>query len=104
MIGAMSSRTTSLFLRFLCAALFAFAVGCGGGSASDDDSAPAPTATSGDEGGDPTDNGRRRAARGDACDNGGVADRTCQRGLFCCYQDNPNADHGTCIPIDDCSG
>lgn len=103
MIARMPSPTSTLVLRFLFALLFVLAVGCGGGAAEEDE-APAPAATSGDEGGDPTDNGRRRAARGAACDNGGMADRTCQRGLFCCYQDDPSADHGTCIPVDDCSG
>lgn len=84
-------------------AFLAVAVACGGGAAEEEE-APPPTTTAGDEGGDPTEGGRRRAARGAACDHGGSADRTCQRGLFCCYQDDPSGDHGTCIPTDDCRG
>ncbi|MCB9593021.1 MAG: hypothetical protein H6719_09840 [Sandaracinaceae bacterium] len=100
----MSDSMTRRLLRSLIPAGFVLAMACGGGAA-EEEPAPAPAATTaGDEGGDPTEGGRRRAAQGAACDHGGSADRTCQRGLFCCYQDAPSAASGTCIPTDDCTG
>ncbi|MBX3270746.1 MAG: hypothetical protein KF729_10815 [Sandaracinaceae bacterium] len=91
-------------LARLCPALlFVFALACGGG-ASEPATEAEPAATAGEEDSDPTEGGRRRAARGARCDHGGAADFTCQRGLFCCYQDAPSAESGTCVPVDDCSG
>ena len=90
--------------RWCVVALFALTLACGGGGASEPASEAEPAATSGEEDSDPTEGGRRRAARGARCDHGGAADFTCQRGLFCCYQDAPSAESGTCVPVDDCSG
>lgn len=73
------------------------AMGCGGASSSASSNAPS-TEASATTVADPTDGGRRRAARGEDCDYGGAAERTCQIGLYCCYgpPDDPG-DHGSCM-------
>ncbi len=86
-------------VRVAVAAGWLAVAGCGGssgGAAAEDEAA---TTAGAEEGGDATDGGRRRAARGAACDFGGAADLTCQRGLYCCYgpPDNPG-DQGECMP------
>lgn len=76
---------------------FACALGCGGGGPPPE-TEPEPAAQS-SGGEDPTDGGRRRAEAGASCDYGGAAERTCQRGLYCCYgpPDDPG-EHGECMP------
>ena len=85
----------------LAAACFALATACGGGGSSAEESTDdsAQTAGGAEETADPTDGGRRRATQGAVCDFGGSADRTCERGLYCCYgpPDNPG-EHGQCMP------
>ena len=75
---------------------FACALGCGDGA----DSAPAGAAPAAENSGgeDPTEGGRRRAQAGASCDYGGAAERTCQRGFYCCYgpPDDPG-EHGECM-------
>jgi hypothetical protein len=91
--------------RWVMSALFALslalATSCGGGDASSSsEEGGAATASGGGEAGeDATDGGRRRAIEGGACDFGGAAERTCLRGLYCCYgpPDDPG-EQGACMP------
>lgn len=85
----------------LAAASLALATACGGGGGASEEEADDTQQTAGgaEPVADPTDGGRRRAVQGAECDFGGAADRTCQRGLFCCYgpPDDPG-EHGECMP------
>ena len=87
---------------WICTSVFALALGlgCGGGEASSDEGADESSTSAAPSAGgeDPTDSGRRRATDGAVCDYGGSAERTCLRGLYCCYgpPDNPG-EHGSCM-------
>ena len=86
-------RTLALIFSFVGA------LACGGSSDAEGGGEDTSPVTSGAEGGeDATDGGRRLARIGDEWDFGGVADRTCRRGSFCCYgpPDDPG-EHGQCM-------